>query len=100
MSSAAEVVDLDVREALVAAAAERRQADRSQARLLALAIQIVHLFPVDEDTPGAGFSDRFLTGPGDDPRAGTLAGAGTPQVAKRAVEELAASLDISYGSGC
>jgi hypothetical protein len=57
-------VDLDVRTTLLEAAAERRQADRSEARLLALAVQIVHL------------------------------------VAERAVEELAAALDVSYGSGC
>ena len=92
---------LGVREALLAAGAERRQADRSEARVLALAIQIVHLFPVDADTPVACWRDPLLTIPDEgDPILDHLAGSGTPMVAERAVEELAAALDISYGSAC
>ncbi len=72
MTSTAEVFDLDVREALVAAAAERRQADRSEARLLALAIQVVHLHPVDDDTPVACWRDPLLMVPDDgDPITGS-----------------------------
>ena len=85
MSSTAEVLDLDVGEALVAAAAERRQADRSEARLLTLAVQIVHLFPVNDDTPVACWRDPLLTVPDeDDPILDHLAGHGTPMVAERA----------------
>ncbi len=61
----------------------------------------MHLFPVEEDTPVARFSDQCLTTPeADDPITDHLAGEGTPMVAERAVEELAAALDISYRSGC
>ena len=81
--------------------AERRQADRSEARLLALAVQIVHLHPVEDHTPVASWDDPLLTIPDDDdPITDHLAGTGTPQVAERAVEELAAALDLSYRSGC
>ena len=99
--SADEMSALEVRETLLAAAAERRQADRSEARLLALAVQIVHLHPVEDHTPVASWDDPLLTIPDDDdPISDHLAGTGTPQVAERAVEELAAALDLSYRSGC
>jgi hypothetical protein len=100
MSSTAEVLDLDVRETLLAATEARLTADREEARLLALAIQIVHLHPVDDDTTVASFSDNSLAVPDDDPMLDHLAGEGTPQVAERAVVELAAALDVSYRSGC
>src|SRR3954469_19364386 len=97
----ADVVDFDVRTALLAAAAERRQADRCEARLLALAVQVVHLHPVGEDTAVASFADPSLRVPDDgDPITDHLAGEGTPMVAERAVVELAAALDVSYRSGC
>src|ERR1044072_8181692 len=92
--SRTEVLDLDVRETLLAAAAERRQADRSEANLLALAIQVVHLFPVDDETCTATWDPT--AGLFDDPAP--VAGVGTPLVAERAVEELGAALDVSYGS--
>src|SRR6201990_2394886 len=98
----ADVSGLDVRTTLLEAAAERRQADRSEARLLALAVHTVHLYPVDADTATASWGDPLLTtAPDDDVAAGELlAGVGTPVVAERAVEELAAALDLSYRSGC
>jgi hypothetical protein len=86
MTSTADATDLDLRETLLAASAERRQADRSEARLLALTIHQVHLHAVGHDT--------------DDPITDHLAGTGTPKVAEQAVEELAAALDISYRTGC
>ncbi len=96
-----DATDFDVRTTLLDATTARKTADREEARLLALAIQIVHLFPVDEDTPVASFSDQCLTTRDEnDPIRDHLAGAGTPMVAERAVEELAAALDISYRSGC
>src|SRR4051794_3132395 len=97
----ADVVDFDVRTTLLEAAAERRQADRCEARLLALAVHTVHLFPVGEDTAVAGFADPSLTVPDDgDPITDHVAGEGTPMVAERAVVERAAALDVSYRSGC
>ena len=96
-----DVSDLDCRETLLEAAAARRTADREEARLLALAIHQVHLYPVDADTPVACWRDPLLTVPDeDDPILDHLAGHGTPMVAERAVEELAAALDVSYGSAC
>jgi hypothetical protein len=90
-ASPVDVSGLGVREALLAAGAERRQADRSEANLLELAIQVVHLFPVTEDTCTATWdpSASLL----DDPEP--VAGIGTPPVAEQAVEELgAATLDL------
>ena len=61
----------------------------------------MHLHPVDDDTPVACWRDPLLMVPDEgDPILDHLAGPGTPMVAERAVEELAAALDISYGSGC
>src|SRR4249920_1199180 len=54
--SSRDVSGLDLRDNLLAAAAERRQADRSEARLLALAIHQVHLHPVDDETPVASWA--------------------------------------------
>ncbi len=93
-------LDLDVRTTLLAAAEARRTADREEARLLSLAIQIVHLYPVDDETPVASWADPSLTSDTADPMRAHLAGAGTPQVAELAVEELGAALDVSYLSGC
>ena len=87
--------DLDVRTALLEAAEARRTADQQEARLLALAVQIVHLHPVDETTCTATWNP--LTSLDEETGAG-LAGTGTPLVAERAVEELGAALDISYRS--
>ena len=85
---------LEVREILLEAAAERRQADRSEARLLALAVQIVHLHPVDETTCTATWNPSASLDEEPEPVAGT----GTPLVAEQAVEELGAALGISYHS--
>jgi hypothetical protein len=89
-----DVSGLDVRETLLATAAARRTADREEARLLELAIQVVHLFPVTDDTCAATWnpSGSLL----DDPEP--VAGIGTPLVAEQAVEELGAALDVSYRS--
>ncbi len=95
-----DVSDLHVRKALLEAASARRTADREEARLLSLAIQIVHLHPVDDETPVASWADPSLTSDTADPMRAHLAGAGTPQVAEQAVEELGAALDVSYLSGC
>ena len=92
--SADEMSALEVRETLLEAAAERRQADRSEARLLALAVQIVHLHPVDDKTCTATWNPSASLDEEPEPVAGT----GTPLVAERAVEELGAALDISYHS--
>ena len=100
MSSTTDLLDFDVRTTLLAATQARRTADREEARLLALAIHMVHLHPVDDQTPVASWTGPSLTVEEDDPMSDHLAGAGTPQVAERAVEELAAALDVSYLSGC
>jgi hypothetical protein len=100
MSSTAQVIDLDIRDALLAAADARRTADREEARLLALAVQLVHLHPVGEDTAVASFADPSFVPDQGDPSGDHLAGEGTPQVAERAVVELAAAIGASYLSGC
>ena len=87
-----DVPDLDVRETLLEATAERRQADRSEARLLQLAIHIVHLFPVDENTCTATWNPTASLDEAQEP----VAGIGTPPVAEQAVEELGAALGITY----
>ena len=92
MTSTTDATDLDVHETLLAAAAERRQADRSEARLLELAVHQVHLHPVDETTCTATWDPSPSLHEAPEPVAGT----GTPLVAERAVEELGAALDISY----
>jgi hypothetical protein len=100
MSSTAaleDVREMDVRSTLLAAGAERRGADRCEANLLVLAVHTVHLYPVDADTPTVSWADPSLT-ICDDVEDEPLAGAGTPLVAQRAVEDLAAALGISYGS--
>ena len=48
-TDAPDATDLDVRAALLEAAEARRTADQQEARLLALAVQIVHLHPVDDE---------------------------------------------------
>src|SRR4051812_32727236 len=87
--------DLDASGVLAAVTAARRSADAQEAALLAAVVAWVDLHPVTEHTPAA-------TWPGDQPPAGQqvgqgagepvgeppVAGAGTPQVAGYAVEEL------------
>ena len=89
-----DVSGLDVRETLLATAAARRTADREEARLLVLAIQVVHLFPVTEDTCAATWNPSASLLADPEP----VAGIGTPLVAEQAVEELGAALDVSYRS--
>ena len=93
--SSPNATDLDVRTALLEAAEARRTADRQEARLLALAVQIVHLHPVDESTCSATWNPSASLDEEPEPVAGT----GTPLVAERAVEELGAALGVSYHSG-
>ena len=93
-TDATEATDLDVRAALLEAAEARRTADQQEARLLALAVQIVHLHPVDEKTCTATWNPSASLDEEPEPVAGT----GTPLVAERAVEELGAALGISYHS--
>src|SRR3954468_16865661 len=95
--------DLDASGVLAAVTAARRSADAQEAALLAAVVAWVDLHPVTEHTPAA-------TWPGDQPLGGQqvgqgagepvggppVAGAGTPQVAGYAVEELGAALGISY----
>jgi hypothetical protein len=99
MSSTTDVLDFDVRTTLLAAAEARRTADREEANLLALAVQMVHLHAVDDETPVASRADQSLTVDEHDPMSDHVAGAGTPEVAERAVGELAAALDVAYLSG-
>jgi hypothetical protein len=87
-----DVSALEVRAALLEAAETRRTADQQEARLLALAVQIVHLHPVDEKTCTATWNPSASLDEEPEPVAGT----GTPLVAERAVEELGAALGISY----
>ncbi len=87
------VRSLDVPATLAAAAAARRGADHLEADLLALAVHLVDLHPVEDHTPVATWQPVSLLAE-DTP----LAGPGTPVVAERAVEELGAALDISYRS--
>jgi hypothetical protein len=92
-----DVREMDVRSTLLAAGAARRTADREEARLLALAVHTVHLYPVDADTPTASWGEHSLTIADAEE---LLAGVGTPLVAEQAIVELAAALDVSYLSGC
>ncbi len=87
--------DLDVRRSLLAATDARRTADRAEADLLALAVHLVDLHPVDDDTCVASWDPASLLWSVPD---GVVAGKGTPAVAERAVEELGAALDVSYRS--
>src|SRR5215212_6510456 len=88
-------------ETLQAAATARRNADREEADLLAIAVHYVHLHPVTNDQPAAQWEVPQLRV--HDPATNTLpaataplAGDGTPQVAEYAVEELAAALGLGY----
>jgi hypothetical protein len=91
-SPVVDVSVLDVRETLLGATAERLQADRSEARLLELAIHMVHLYPVDENTCTATWNPSESLDEAPEP----VAGVGTPAVAEQAVEELGAALGITY----
>jgi hypothetical protein len=89
---AARVRGLDADQVLAAAAESRRQVDRAEADLLALAVHLVDLHPVAADVLEASW---------DASRAaeGTLpAGDGTPAVAEFVVEELGAALSVPYGA--
>src|SRR3954470_18660896 len=96
--------DLDARAVLDEVAAARRQADREEARLLALVVAFVDLHPVtdpvtdpDSEGPVGWPTSRPLVERGvvvETP----LAGAGTPGVAGYAVEALAAALHLPYRS--
>src|SRR3954454_16923975 len=92
--------DLDARGVLDEVAVARRQADREEARLLALVVAYVDLHPVtdpDTDAPVAWPTTRPLIDRGvvvETP----LAGDGTPGVASYAVEALAAALHLPYRS--
>jgi hypothetical protein len=94
--------DLDASVVLVAVVSARRSADREEARLLALAVHWVDLHPVTEDTPAATWCTEapLLVHDGSgQAQPPAVTGAGAPQVAEYAVEELAAALNIGYSSG-
>jgi hypothetical protein len=87
--------DLGPAEALDAAVAARRTADRAEADLLTIAVHYVDVCPVLDGENAAGWADRrpdrtLDTAPG------RLAGDGTPDVAEFAVEELGAALNLGY----
>jgi hypothetical protein len=102
------VRDLDTTQVLDRLVQRRRDADRAEAEILALAVHYVDLHPVVEDQPAAGWADRR-----PDPRfprrrtdhtpdsaldqvPNPLAGDGTPDIAEFAVEELGAALNLGY----
>jgi hypothetical protein len=98
-----ELRDLDPAGVLEFACDQRRAAERAEARLLAAAVHWVDLHPVTEDHPAA---TQTIEGPvfaalKDRDRAEDVAlgGVGTPGVARYAVEELAATLGLSYQAG-
>jgi hypothetical protein len=80
-----DVRDLDVRGVLAAAVAERRAADRAEARLLLLAVTYVDLHPVADDQLTRGLRPSPQ-------RTDVL-----PEVAEHAVAGLGAVLGLSYG---
>src|SRR3954451_25342798 len=96
--------DLDARGVLDEVAAARRQADREEARLLALVVAFVDLHPVtdpvtdpDSEGPVGWPTNRPLMERGVAVET-PLAGVGTPGVASYAVEALAAALHLPYRS--
>ncbi len=102
MTSTTDTLD-DLREydasaVLDAVTRERRTADLAEARLLDLAVHWVDLHPVTEQHRAATPHHESGLFGGPDGRPG-LAGDGTPGIAEFAVEELAATLGMSYRSG-
>src|SRR3954468_24354546 len=93
--------DLGPGDALAYVTGCRRDADREEAHLLAGVVHWVDLHPVTPDQPAATPRCRtpFLTEGDQGLVEPPLAGPGTPGVAEYAVEELAAALGISYGTG-
>ena len=88
------VRDLDAGQVLELVVARRREADRAEADVLALAVHFVDLHPVTEEhSPASWVLGRPLIGP---PEEAPVAGAGTPVVAEYAVEALGAALGLSY----
>src|SRR4051794_10730253 len=102
-TGAVEVRDLGPGQALAYVAGCRRQADREEAHLLAGVVHFIDLHPVTDQSPAATprSRTRFLHDANDgqglvEP---PLGGPGTPGVAEFAVEELAATLGVSYSTG-
>src|SRR4051794_9276257 len=102
-TGAVEVRDLGPGQALAYVAGCRRQADREEAHLLAGVVHFIDLHPVTDQSPAATprSRTRFLHDANDgqgliEP---PLGGPGTPGVAEFAVEELAATLGVSYPTG-
>jgi hypothetical protein len=101
--------DLDAAQVLAYAAAQRRAADRAEARLLAAVVHWVDLHPVTGEHPAATGEHRdpvfaalhITAAPGSEggSEGDSLGGPGTPGVARYAVEELAATLGLSYPAG-
>ena len=82
---------------LAALGERRRTADRAEADVLTLAVQVAGFFPVTESTSVAGHGDDslLLDDPGEHRGIG---GPGTPPVAERAVVEVGATLGVSYAA--
>ncbi len=101
LSATADPVPLDVRlldagAVLAEVVQQRAAADRSEARVLMLAVHYVDLHPVTERHPAAGpVADQPLdAGCAERP----LGGDGTPGIAAYAVEELGAVLGVPYAT--
>src|SRR3954453_10430873 len=102
-TTAVDVRDLGPGPALAYVAGCRRDADREEAHLLAGVVHWVDLHPVTDQCPAATPRSRPACRADAHDGQGLveppLAGPGTPGVAEFAVEELAAALGVSYGTG-
>src|SRR4051812_25150145 len=100
-TTALELRDLGPGDALAYVAGCRRDADLEEAHLLAGVVHWVDLHPVTDQCPAATprSATRFLVDGDDGLVEPPLGGPGTPGVAEFAVEELAATLGVSYPTG-
>src|SRR3954451_8937368 len=102
-TGAVDVRDLGPGQALAYVAGCRRDADREEAHLLAGVVHFIDLHPVTDQSPAATPRSRpaFLADANDGQGLAEppLGGPGTPGVAEYAVEELAATLGVSYPTG-
>ena len=93
--------DLEAGQVLDYVVARRRVADRAEADLLAAVVVWVDLHPVTDRDGAASWatSAALVTHHPDNTVDEGVAGVGTPGVGEFAVEELAATLGVSYRSG-
>src|SRR4051812_8814052 len=100
-TTALELRDLGPGDALAYVVGCRRDADLEEAHLLAGVVHWVDLHPVTDQCPAATPRSRTrFPSDGDDGLVEPpLGGPGTPGVAEFAVEELAATLGVSYPTG-